>query len=1660
MATPIQPNLNVDTNEDYDAEVQRALDIAARVPGGNAATDTSDPMNQVILEEQLYKLNDVQKVRQFSKDMEAKIPAEQAVAQAPVVEPEGQAVAEPTPPAPPQPTPQPSKFRIPSPYAPSQTEAVTEFFRRPYEARGLYRPEFATPEMQKQEEKAILSNNVVVRSTTPPELLQKLQDGTIAPQEFGSLAQEGHIATFMDGDDLGTRYRKVLAADATHILIPNKETGAPELFPLGTRREREYYTTEKEAPGGLIGQFAEGARETLLGPGGFGDMAELDKYMEEEFGLSEGARTFYMRQIAEGKYVGTAYSGAARDTAAFFPMIPSYALKGIGFLTADVGLPLFSTMTGVDTSDRQASAKAKVDKWSYEIPSLTETIAEEQGLRPEVVDFVARPRGAFNRGATFLSGELPLAGAQVTYHLGSSFKYLRKYEKGLVDQYGGDNIHEAMQNAFNKGISFNELQENFYSSFVTSRARERAARRLDTAMSMSVALPGQKRKELFADTVTELKARRDVIDRDLAVARQSGDKAAVARQMKRLDDVNKEELAIESAILLPKWLRTYTQDVKEQTIGAVLATEAAYQIFGVDEENLPFVEMAGAMAPMVPQVRDFIGLGQVKAGGVITEALSLWNKTLGDKDNAEYLKASREAKLFLRHVMKQGGPIRDAFITGAEEAAQLRRDLMEISQRTGVDLDPDIFTTSVGAIADMASLQTLARQLRDELQVTNLADIGGNLAQDIDVTNRQQELVTNLSMATRKLLDLQISGALDDYPMVNKFVGGVNEYLTTTERRIATDRQQLQDLMNLQKGQVQLLMKGGIPKKEVDGNLAPVATLSEIFEAENRALFENGFAGGGRTIDVSLEPDLYMTEVAKSFDSLAKQRADMLRRAAHSIRVDEASQGGASSAFASTLATTKTNVTGRADVMYSKLDADFQGARSDVADFFDQLIVEKGVQFDGYIPGEVTRAGLNLAGYGAIPQTNRGMAALFNDAAQSGFDYLNRDDVGYGPEFMAGLLDQAGVEGKGINAWVKLKRVTSNSGNFDDFAGIFDSVDDMIEFSEAMPLPIKPSDWRLVNKHLGRVAFDKQGTERAFTYSNMKNSWGEVSENFQEGWMEGQKIKDVSEDFRKRFKEAQRYYEVNVGDRLDYDPKVRKWSQAVTKTVRDAKDKGEMLTKQGRKLPRNLKPTAWLDEALSPVFKSPVTLEGQALYDNVGEILGKIGGVWDEAAGQYRIVVDGDDEWADTGKALQALLTRHAQGMLARTAGGQHVLSRANQTNKPVYGDIDPLEFNEAQFNSLFNIPVYTRNAQGELVENGTLLNKDDVFDAISIDELTRNREDLAPVIRQGEIAYQARASRLKGELADAQFDVEREVQFMKDARVILGVQGREASSFNIEQVAQGAYTMAMSGGATGSDLNRLKANLRAQAIGRGDDPEIATKFADEFVQRMVVEHIYRKSSSIGGDFITTLPNGETAKMHSIGLDGDSMLELLGREGSEEADRIRTALGDTAYNNLQSIAKVVRRLQDKEFPGIKGRKPSVSLDSVLSRVYNINRQVVSTQWVATELAIRASRNYGGRLVMTMLNDEKVAREILDIIETGKIPEYKREPLWLTSLQREMVRTEMMHDGYLREYGEGTYEYLFGPMAEAEKPEEIAPAPVELAPIDQQMTQFGYQPRRP
>jgi hypothetical protein len=69
--------------------------------------------------------------------------------------------------------------------------------------------------------------------------------------------------------------------------------------------------------------------------------------------------------------------------------------------------------------------------------------------------------------------------------------------------------------------------------------------------------------------------------------------------------------------------------------------------------------------------------------------------------------------------------------------------------------------------------------------------------------------------------------------------------------------------------------------------------------------------------------------------------------------------------------------------------------------------------------------------------------------------------------------------------------------------------------------------------------------------------------------------------------------------------------------------------------------------------------------------------------------------------------------------------------------------------------------------------------------------------------------------------------------------------------------------------------------------------------------------------------------------------------------------------------------------GIRGIPGGMSVESVISRIYAINRGVISPKYVGTEALLQTMRGRNYKLLTSMINDPELGKLLLETMRTGK-----------------------------------------------------------------------------
>ena len=1537
-------------------------------------------------------------------------------------------------------------IRFPSPYEPPGTkerQALVEFYRGAYD----------TEEERERELEAVLSASHAIPAGSPIDP-NRLNAADYSDEELKFFTDNKLLIEFPETtQDAGSRLAFMAANDLTYVLTGDKSQGlsAQQFFPLGVQKEyEEGLETEDLSPLETGFQYA---RSFLTGGGPYA-LKDLDETLKN-VKLNQTARTRILRQAAQGDFTADKLQVALEEGFQFFGEAPTaYLPQATKFLLVDGIAEGAEYLMDADYTAGKISTEKFFDKYTMEWMSSADRIAEKNStedykLRADVVREIIRPQGLLERTGVFLASDAAFGGAQMLWHGGRSLVSDLKFQGYMKKTYNTNTYQEALEEAASRGIDFETITNNYLSGVTKEKARQRLAERLDTSFAFRVMLPGAQRQKAFGPQIDLIK--KDIKDTEIELeyAREAGNLGGIRKAEQRIEKLNNDAQTIRSKILLPKYYRDLFGDITEQAIVSSYMAETAYKIFGTDSSAEPIAEFFGAVSTAIPKLRNVTTYPNRAVGNALRFVAGL---TPGVNLKDAYKNASPETKVFLKTVFKKpDSGLAQAVIAGSEEAVRIRRDLMQLAEQTGVDIDYEYFSNTIVDLVAIEEFKAISQQLDGKLiTIENLGDLGDAFSRKIEANNKLKEMVTKLSEATYKLTDLRADGSMTNQKSLSRFVEGMNVYIADLNRAVTEDEKFINDILELQEETQTLLIKGGVQRSDKvrSEGIVSLRALDDSYDVREQAIISR-YEGD---IDAGIaDPDAAMENLRVEIDGLIDKRTELLTKSADELTSSQSALLQSSLHYAAMIVQTKRkNIVG-ARRMYRSLDKKYAGARTNVTDFY-----EKFKSVTDFVDGDIadySAGAVRLRGMDPKSVTKVGAKILFNDGAKRGLADL-RDQIG--DDVYTSLIEHAELGGMlPIQQWEGLKTFLKNPGDKAEQVGEYIDAVDASELSDSMLMLLSPGEWRAVDSHMGSVLFQKRQQGVSVTYGNLKKEWNDVSDpNSPMAFMSGYDTgvpQNVTEEFYTDLKDANRYYERNVADRIYVDDDFRRWNRQISRRVMSKRD-GDMPELVAKTKTTNM-PTTWLDQILEPLqnLKDRPPMVGEELYQQVGQRLAKSGGgVWDEGLQKY-VFVQGEGST----EAIKSILTAHMRGRLIRTKAGRQIIDNWDPTTARKPGEKDQLmledelNFNESEFESMFDLPVYTRDQNGNLVESGKLLNDEEVYSAIDIDALERNRVDLKGMFEEAEIINRRNKENALEELASMGITATQDIGFARDLAKTFSINVGEAglSVSNMNKVAEGVFNTINTRTAEGfaGDLARIKNGLRQNAQEAGVSADNVDMVVDDFLKRMTLQHIYNNATAAAGNVLTnTKEAGPVIKM-AMGMDGDAIRMMIGKTdlSGETGKNLRAILGEDVYNHLETVADTIVRLQTSAAKGVGVKTTGMSLESMLSRVYNINRQVVSTQWVATETLIRAMKSNKGAMFHAIMSSEKVAKEIFEIIETGQIPEYKERPDWLRTLTREVARFESINET-LR--------------PEASIPAQAQPPKPPVTDTQRQMMSLGYEPR--
>jgi hypothetical protein len=1299
-----------------------------------------------------------------------------------------------------------SPYRTPDPYTadPEEGERLQEFFYTPRQ-EGM-----------------------------PKSRIDLEQDQQVTNAPF--FITSGGVRVDFEADlPLTTKYRYMMANDGVAVPL-SKEDGTLDMegqdflrYDLVPQKLYEQYTTPQVRAGAIenVGGFLG---DVLVGPTGRGDMQEANAYLEN-LGLNQNARTYIMKGIATNEFELDSIIQGPADIAGFVLSLPAYAQKGVNFLMKDITLPFIGFLTGEDMTDarKQAAKMQESQILNYEIPSYSQYIANKYDMLPEVVEYAIQPQGAISRAGKFLAEDLPMYAGAAALRVGSALRRMNELDIFMKRNHGGENFLESLKNASEKGIDLVQIQQDFIAENVERIAADKINRDLDLAFGLAVMRPGSEtRVQLLKPQVDALKKEEDAILKDIQVARSANNKKALKRAQTRYKSVQQQRRNIEGDLLLPKYLNDAAKELRGTTAWVVGATTTYGQFFGNDPSTTPLVEFGGVIGMLtMPKAGEKIKrFGKATLTELVASRHLLRLNPKAWQEERTQVNMSRGARNALDEIMSLPSELRESMLAGFEEAATIRRGLIELSEKTGVDINEDAFIENIATLSDVGALVTLSRNISEKVVVTDLGKLASEVQRSQQVLQSQQMLIANMAEATRKMLNLKITAELPDDDPISQLAIRMQAFVTSQADRLATDKEELANFIKSQGKNLEMMVMSHRVVKDGESTEG-VSDAIQLMEMETRAA--NMGIDPKLIEETGLDPTEAMRQAAENITQLETKQADLVENLVNNLNKEQAASGDAGVVYTVAAAVRKNQISNKVESLYRSFDKDYPNVRANVGGIYDVMFSKEfQKELSDFMPEEVTTGALSLVGNRLYGQTNRGFASLFNGAAGNGLD-LVRKRLGDRADDFDRLLGEMGVEtASPIEQFTRLKTIlddtSEESADARTAALNFFGGDETAarKFMDTLPMLVTTADWRLVNKHLNMMI--GKGGDNVGMYRALQSRWEAVGQKtiddgtgnqvnnpmaFQVGWFGEQDPSNVAEEVYAKFREIQTFYRTEYAERYYYDPRVRKMNEALTKPRQDAalqasKDVEEIdqvdlnaVVPAFSQVSRELKPDNAFNYLYGNVLQSKVAYQGEHLYTNVIEPLAKQVGMYDPGTGRYRIVIESadpeDKEAVRVAKGAQKSVLRWLQGELVKTKGGRQVIQR-DARGKPIFEPDQEYEFNRAGFDSFANVPVFRKNADGTFEEVGRLIDNEEAFNAITIDSLEMNRADLSEVFDE---AYGMLDGTWKtealGRLEGAGATVKADHDFVNEFMRVYGIQPQQGVT-NIDMTAERVFQAVTSG--------------------------------------------------------------------------------------------------------------------------------------------------------------------------------------------------------------------------------------------------------------------------
>ena len=176
----------------------------------------------------------------------------------------------------------------------------------------------------------------------------------------------------------------------------------------------------------------------------------------------------------------------------------------------------------------------------------------------------------------------------------------------------------------------------------------------------------------------------------------------------------------------------------------------------------------------------------------------------------------------------------------------------------------------------------------------------------------------------------------------------------------------------------------------------------------------------------------------------------------------------------------------------------------------------------------------------------------------------------------------------------------------------------------------------------------------------------------------------------------------------------------------------------------------------------------------------------------------------------------------------------------------------------------------------------------------------------------------------------------------------------------------------------------------------------DKALAASTMEHVLKQVSEQNKTVGASVSTGMGGNLHDFGTtvvtdkvtNGNALLQMIGADNinsSPQVKAINTGIryimnrgsgDDTAYDIIAKIGAYMSGEQVAKVPiSLRGVPRSLSVESWISRIYAVNRNVVSPKYVATEAILQSFRQKNYNAFSNMLQNKEMGELDLKMLET-------------------------------------------------------------------------------